>query len=155
MQFPKFSKLLNTIIILFVVYYSFSYLFGDVFEGYCAVNSDTTDVEGNATVFYDSAAPNRDADSKDCQSTSGCGTNSCSVCVNGKCGSCLGEKDLAKVGTHLCGWNNSVSSDGRYNWAPENLKGTQRVFKYPNYYGYGTGSGFHYGEPYYVRTVNY
>lgn len=56
---------------------------------------------------------------------------------------------------YYCGWNNSVSRDDRYNFAPESLKGKERVFKYPHYYGYGTGSGFHYGEPYYRRTVEY
>lgn len=55
----------------------------------------------------------------------------------------------------MCGWNNSVTSDDRYNWAPDDLKGKTRVFKYPHYYGYGTGSGFHYGEPYYTRSVDY
>lgn len=49
--------------------------------------------------------------------------------------------------------NNIVSKDSY--WAPEDTKGQQRVFKYPHYYGYGTESGFHYGEPYYLRTVNY
>ena len=33
--------------------------------------------------------------------------------------------------------------------------GKARLFKYPHYYGYGVGNGFHYGEPYYVRTVKY
>lgn len=56
---------------------------------------------------------------------------------------------------HMCGWNNSVSGDCRYKFAPETLKNKQRAFKYPHYYGYGTGSGFHYGEPYYTRTIDY
>lgn len=65
----------------------------------------------------------------------------------GKCGGCgAGYK---------CGWNNSVSGDCRYKYAPEDSKTKNRVYKYPHYYGYGTGSGFHYGEPYYTRTVNY
>lgn len=67
------------------------------------------------------------------------------------------EPNLAALS--MCGWNNSVSTDTldgeSNNWAPESLKGTDRVFKYPNYYGYGTGEWFHYGEPYYVRNVNY
>jgi hypothetical protein len=130
-------NLLRTVLIIVIAYYAFKWMVGDVYEGYCSVNSDSND---NA-LFYDSAAPNRDMGSKDC---------SCSVCKSPKCGGCLGNS-----ATHLCGWNNSVSGDDRYNWAPENMKGQQRVFKYPHYYGYGTGSGFHYGEPYYVRTVDY
>lgn len=112
-------------------------LFCDVCEGYCAMNSDSDD---NA-IFYDSAAPNRELGSKDC---------SCSTCKSNECGGCLGNS-----ATHLCGWNNSVSGDDRFNLAPNDLKGTPRVFKYPHYYGYGTASGFHYGEPYYTRTVDY
>jgi hypothetical protein len=139
----KLLKHLNTLIFLFIAYYAFTYLFGDVYEGYCAVNTDSADNE----IFYDSAAPNRDMGSKDC---------SCSVSINGKCNSVNScTQDYGAKSTHLCGWNNSVSGDDRFNWSPENLKGKQRVFKYPNYYGYGTGSGFHYGEPYYVRTVDY
>ena len=49
----------------------------------------------------------------------------------------------------------SVTGDCRWNWAPDSIKGKTRVYKMPNYYGYGTGSGFHYGEPYYLRTVDY
>lgn len=115
-------NLLRTILILVIAYYAFKWLVGDVYEGYCAMNSDTNDI------YYDG----------------------CSVCKSSKCRGCPGNTTTA-----LCGWNNSVTSDDQHNWAPENLKGDQRVFKYPHYYGYGTGSGFHYGEPYYVRSVNY
>lgn len=80
--------------------------------------------------FTDSGAPNRKV-AEDCQ----CGDSRCSG--------------------HSCGWNNSVSGDCRYRFAPDELMGKHRAFKYPHYYGYGTGSGFHYGEPYYTRTVNY
>ena len=121
-------NLLRTVLILVIAYYSFQWLTGDVYQGYCAMNSNE--------IFYDSAATNTDVGSRDCQ--------------NLKSKRCDGNS-----ATSLCGWNNSVTGDDRYNWAPENLKGEQRVFKYPNYYGYGTGSGFHYGEPYYVRSVDY
>lgn len=85
-------------------------------------------------VFYDSGSPNRD-NCEDCQGP-------CKGCEAG----CTG---------YACGWNNSVSGDCRYNFAPEELKNKLRAFKYPHYYGYGTGSGFHYGEPYYTRKVDY
>jgi hypothetical protein len=77
------------------------------------------------------------------------------------CNVCNVEKHVdgggveAGCGGYACGWNNSVSSANYRAWAPEELKGKMRVFKYPHYYGYGTGSGFHYGEPYYVRSVDY
>ena len=127
--------LLRTVLIILIAYCAFKWIVGDVYEGYCSVNSDTCD----NNIFYDSAAPNRHMNSKDCSCdatamTKGCDGNSA---------------------THLCGWNNSVTGDSRYNWAPEEMKGKPRVFKYPHYYGYGTGSGFHYGEPYYIRTVDY
>ena len=132
-------KLLRTIIIVAIAWYALRWMAGDVYEGYCSANSDSDDIQD--ALFYDSAAPNRESTSKDC---------SCNVCKSPKCRGCPGMPYNA-----ACGWNNSVSSDDRYNWAPENLKGQQRVFKYPHYYGYGTGSGFHYGEPFYVRSVQY
>ena len=118
-------NLLRTFLILIVAYYAFKWLVGDVYEGYCSVNN---------SIF----------------SGTNSNSNSCNVCKSPKCKGCLENSTTA-----LCGWNNSVTTDGESNWAPENLKGEQRVFKYPHYYGYGTGSGFHYGEPYYVRSVNY
>ena len=72
--------------------------------------------------------------------------------VECKCDNSVSDGECCKSG---CGWNNSVSSSFYREWAPEDLKNKLRVFKYPHYYGYGTGSGFHYGEPYYVRKVNY
>jgi len=100
----------------------------EIYEGYATYEGFRGEPEG---VFYDSGAPNRE-NSGDCQ---------------GPCdGGCTG---------YACGWNNSVSGDGRYNFAPEELKNKLRAFKYPHYYGYGTGSGFHYGEPYYTRKVDY
>ena len=111
-------KLAKTLFLLFVVYYSFTYLFGDVQEGYCGVNS-VGDVD-------------------------------CSIQVNAKSNMAEGVNPM-----HMYGYHNSVSSDDRYNNAPESLKGVERVFKYPNYYGYGAGGAHHYGEPYYLRTVNY
>lgn len=128
-------KLLQTIIIIAIAYYAFTWLVGDVFEGYCSVNTDSNEIHDN--IFNNS-------------SVSGA-SDGCNVCSHPKCRGCTESGST----TAMCGWNNSVSSDGQTNWAPNNTMGKQRVFKYPHYYGYGTGSGFNYGEPYYVRTVDY
>jgi len=54
-----------------------------------------------------------------------------------------------------CGSNNSVTGDCTGLTAPKSMMGSERLYKYPHYYGMGTGSGFSYGEPYYVRSVKY
>lgn len=33
------------------------------------------------------------------------------------------------------------------------INGETHAHKYPNYYGYGVGNEFHYGEPYYIHDV--
>jgi hypothetical protein len=40
-------------------------------------------------------------------------------------------------------------------WSPYKPDGTWRVFKKPNYYGWGAPNAWHYGEPYYARAVKY
>ncbi len=82
----------------------------------------------------------------------GCGNakGDCNICQSGSNGMCVSNNTEGS-----CGSNNSVTQDCGYKYASESLKGKPRVYKYPHYYGYGTGSGFHYGEPYYTRTVNY
>lgn len=118
--------LLKTIIIIVLAYYTFKFLLGDVYQG-MTMNWDLSDnVVAHNVDTSEIPGPR-------------------------KCGGCDGTVST----TSLCGWNNSVSSDGQTNWAPESLKGTPRIYKYPHYYGYGTPSGFHYGEPYYIRTVDY
>lgn len=51
-------------------------------------------------------------------------------------------------------WNNGISSDGDA-MAGGPATGKWRVFKMPNYMGWGHPSKFHYGEPYYARAVKY
>ena len=125
-------KLLNVVFILFVSYLIFKYMSGDVYEGYCAQNFDVMTNCDKCKDYDNQQSCNVHAVPK------ALGTRECDEGAN-----------LSK-----CGWNNSVSTDDN-GWASESLKGKKRIFKYPNYYGYGTGSGFNYGEPYYQRTVNY
>ena len=53
------------------------------------------------------------------------------------------------------GWNNIVSRDCTGEWTPNEPDGRWRVFKKPNYYGYGLCGSYGYGEPYYARSVKY
>lgn len=63
------------------------------------------------------------------------------------------DEDCQTSNGDNCIWNNTVSSSGCTVYADENTKNTPRIFKYPNYYGYGSPSPFHYGEPFYERTT--
>lgn len=85
--------------------------------------------------------------------------NWCSCESNGQdCTACDAQPNAAGAGKcvpNTCGSNNSVTGDCSASKAPKSKMGTERLYKYPHYYGMGTGSGFSYGEPYYVRTVQY
>lgn len=119
---------LKLLVILVLLFFVIRWLIADVREGYCG----------------------------GCTRENFNGERGCDALIAPK-GTLGYETNLTATG--LCGWNNTVSTDTMDgetgNWAPESLKGKPRVYKYPHYYGYGTGSGFHYGEPYYVRTVDY
>lgn len=80
---------------------------------------------------------------------------SCDVMTNTN-GDCSGPSSFPKAMT-MCGLKDTVSNDltQHRNWPPESLKGVERVYKYPNYYGYGTANEFGYGEPFYVRVEDY
>jgi len=126
-------NLLEIVIYMLIAYSLFKYLMGDALKGYSDASDDIynyvkDNISGNNDTDVHDNAYKRECD--ECQPNS----------ANG-----------------VCGLTNSVSRDNTHmhNWAPEDLKGKQRIFKYPHYYGYGTGSGFNYGEPYYMRTVDY
>lgn len=70
--------------------------------------------------------------------------NSCSGNVEGRCVS------FAPPAI----WNSRVYGDGD-KFAGGPTDGKARIFKMPNYYGWGHPSIFHYGEPYYMRSEKY
>jgi hypothetical protein len=77
-------------------------------------------------------------------------SKSCTPCSGGPEGKCLGN---GCVGGQT--WNDSVTNDCTGPWAPHQPDGTTRIHKMPNYYGWGTGSDWYYGEPFYARSVKY
>ena len=133
--------LLKLLVILVVGYYVLQWVKLNVLEGYSSLDNDHYMYVDQPTKIeqFLGMGPKESCDVK--------------LVPKGDC--CGPERHLSP--TTMCGWNNGVSNDmtveGAY--APESLKGTERVFKYPNYYGYGTANEFGYGEPFYVRTEDY
>ena len=140
----NFRRFIIIIVIAVIAYHVLCALVGDA----CGGNCQLSDVIGdNVGTFYKQIMTNDESLTEN---------NNCDE--NHKHCNCneRNERCAPNSATHNCGWTNSVTSDDHIiQVASENTKGQQRVFKYPHYYGYGTASGFHYGEPFYLRTVDY
>lgn len=91
----------------------------------------------------------RDVTARPCEHSE----KSCTTCSGGYEGLCV-DNECAPGG----GWNDSISRDchpgHKFDAAPT-ADGQRRVFKMPNYYGWGPSQRFSYGEPYYAREDKY